>query len=409
MNKKQLRKKLALMLANLKKKRPFYTEVEYLESTGTQYIDTGVDIGAEVELEFSFYATAFNGSTYCSPLSARRTNQINSISYAFNNGMTYASFGNYAEVQISPTITLNTKHVIIQNKDGLWQDGNKTDYAQGYNTNFTEMGHLYVFARNNIGSSVGNYFIGRIYYSKIYDNGVLIRDLIPVLGWDGKGYMYDKVSGQLFGNAGTGDFVAGRQIHPVEYLESTGTQYIDTDTTFQVTDEVYFKGAILTNANDKFVLSAQPWNDNNNRYSPLGYFSNMLVCAFGNISTAGSYYTPKVNNPEVHTITYKNKVFTMEDTGATYDGSNLTFGGETGKIKLFYGYNAPSVARIYAYKQWRDGELICDFIPIVDELGVGAMFDRVTHTIYDNAGTGQFIPASYQLDGNGRVVEPEYE
>ena len=41
MNKKLLRKKLALMLATLKKKRKYYCEVEYLESSGTQYIDTG--------------------------------------------------------------------------------------------------------------------------------------------------------------------------------------------------------------------------------------------------------------------------------------------------------------------------------------------------------------------------------
>ena len=49
---------------------------------------------------------------------------------------------------------------------------------------------------------------GKIYYIKFFENGVLIRDYIPVKV-NGVGYMYDKVSGQLFGNSGTGTFIMG--------------------------------------------------------------------------------------------------------------------------------------------------------------------------------------------------------
>ena len=37
-----LQKKLANLLATTKRRKPYYCEVEYLESTGTQYIDTGI-------------------------------------------------------------------------------------------------------------------------------------------------------------------------------------------------------------------------------------------------------------------------------------------------------------------------------------------------------------------------------
>ena len=51
----------------------------------------------------------------------------------------------------------------------------------------------------------------KIYYFKIYDNGVLVRDFIPVrVGTTG--YMYDSVSGRLFGNDGTGDFIVGADV-----------------------------------------------------------------------------------------------------------------------------------------------------------------------------------------------------
>ena len=48
----------------------------------------------------------------------------------------------------------------------------------------------------------------RIFSCKIYDDGTLVRDLIPVRVGD-VGYMFDRISGQLFGNAGTGAFIIG--------------------------------------------------------------------------------------------------------------------------------------------------------------------------------------------------------
>jgi hypothetical protein len=61
----------------------------------------------------------------------------------------------------------------------------------------------------------------KLYAFKIYDeNNVLVRDYIPVRVGD-VGYMYDKVSGQLFGNAGTGEFVLGSDI-----IDYTAKDYI---------------------------------------------------------------------------------------------------------------------------------------------------------------------------------------
>lgn len=52
------------------------------------------------------------------------------------------------------------------------------------------------------------YFEGKIYNISLYSDDVKLRDFIPVrIGTTG--YMYDKVSKQLFGNAGTGDFILG--------------------------------------------------------------------------------------------------------------------------------------------------------------------------------------------------------
>ena len=49
----------------------------------------------------------------------------------------------------------------------------------------------------------------RIYSFKIYDNNVLIRDLVPAKDEDGVVCMYDKVTRKLFYNTGSGTYIAG--------------------------------------------------------------------------------------------------------------------------------------------------------------------------------------------------------
>ena len=68
---------------------------------------------------------------------------------------------------------------------------------------------LYLFGRS--GGSITSFLcdIGR---TKIYMNGVLVRDFIPVRN-NGVGYMYDKVSNQFFGNSGTGSFTIGPDVN----------------------------------------------------------------------------------------------------------------------------------------------------------------------------------------------------
>ena len=55
----------------------------------------------------------------------------------------------------------------------------------------------------------GKYYWGsvRIYSCQIYDDGVLVRDLVPCINADGQIGMWDKVNGVFYGNAGTGEFI----------------------------------------------------------------------------------------------------------------------------------------------------------------------------------------------------------
>jgi hypothetical protein len=77
---------------------------------------------------------------------------------------------------------------------------------------FTFTTSCVIFARN-IGTGVNDYLSGSIYYFTIRRGGKIVMDLHPVRFTNEfgqtEGAMYDRVSGQLFRNQGTGSFIIG--------------------------------------------------------------------------------------------------------------------------------------------------------------------------------------------------------
>ena len=68
--------------------------------------------------------------------------------------------------------------------------------------------HLFAcYSQNKVGYKVSE----KLRSCKVYVNDIQVCDLIPVRKGT-TGYMYDKVSGTLYGNDGTGDFVLGNDI-----------------------------------------------------------------------------------------------------------------------------------------------------------------------------------------------------
>lgn len=173
---------------------PYDAEIEYLESTGTQYIDLGITMSKDFSMTLVFESTSSKDANII--LSA-------ATSYSFNQ---YAVFSTGTKLYIESignhydSYALNTiyKLRIVPGTATLY-DGNdnvlSTFTRQTYDTNATT-GQLF-----RIGVKYGEVRM----HSFSIDS---IMDLIPFrVGTTG--YMYDRVSGQLFGNSGTGDFVLG--------------------------------------------------------------------------------------------------------------------------------------------------------------------------------------------------------
>lgn len=184
------------------KKLPYDAEIEYLESSGNQYIDTGVVLDATMTVrvlyDFIQYGFVFG---------ARNNAAVNAVDRHYSGvaneiGDQYViRYGNEILYRLN-TIPHGTNGVVIS-PAGVVLNGKTVSVVTYGNAFFS--GHCFLFTINHGGSPyLGAYAFNRIRRFSI-DN---IIDLIPVRVGQ-VGYMYDKVSKQLFGNSGTGDFILG--------------------------------------------------------------------------------------------------------------------------------------------------------------------------------------------------------
>jgi hypothetical protein len=183
------------------KRLPYDAEVEYLESTGTQYIDTGIVVAKTdviiADVQFLTEATT-TYNTICEAVVSNSNSIFLRINKALNRF--YIRFGNTVTTQSTTDIGDN-RNVYRLSKGEFYINGSLHD-TFGYK-GMPDVSLVIGRVSSNA------QFVGKLHSFIIQDvNDVTRLDLIPVrVGTTG--YMYDRVSGQLFGNAGTGDFIVG--------------------------------------------------------------------------------------------------------------------------------------------------------------------------------------------------------
>ena len=188
-------------------------EMEYLESTGTQWIDTGwlpqANKFYEIYVDFQF--TAATNDTDLMGL--RATSGSNEYIMVFSS---YGGFRAFQNVLIASADT--KRHIYHYGKliDGVRKA--TFDGVAKYNCLTTWPSIVTdrtfpLYGRKwygNVASYKGSSRIFEFWVKN--NNGDKLVDFIPVRvgsGINAVGYMYDRVSGKLFGNQGTGEFVLG--------------------------------------------------------------------------------------------------------------------------------------------------------------------------------------------------------
>ena len=188
-----------------------FTAVEYIQTSGSQRIDTGVKSSASVGMsaDFCLVDTRSNqnlAQTYSDP----ERYQI-LVLMATNWGGTVRFIRGYFNT-IKPIKEADTdRHIYHFNADGQYtveMDGIQYEKADPSKTTFpADARNLYLFARNS--PYVDGYARMKLYSCAMYDGGRKIRDFKPCLDADGVPCLYDLISKTAFYNQGSGSFTWG--------------------------------------------------------------------------------------------------------------------------------------------------------------------------------------------------------
>lgn len=394
-----------------------YQEVEYIESTGTQWIDTGYKINNNSEIELVINLLGSNNCDVFGSRASKSNVNFENVSVTTGTSSLFVidfTSSDYTKYRVSTgqnTNNCKAKIVVSKNERSVTNLDTGTVLA----SNKTVCNDVFACDTNTYLLHVSGeaYFAkatekAKLYSLKIAELGTLTRDFIPCYRKnDGEVGLYDTVTETFFTNAGTGEFVCQKPKYKTElaYLESTGGQYINTgwnpganagrftfDIEVQNTTNEAGHGAIGSRSVDagrNWVIVNIHRTTDNKTVEQFGYGSTYhnLAIESSNIWTRARTY-----------IDSSNYVFeaTCDDTTLSEitplqiftNTANIYLFGINNKGSLFSSF--PFIGKIRKAKFYDSGVLIKDFIPVLDWNDRPCMYDKVSEELFYNRGTGEF-------------------
>lgn len=183
-----------------------YTQLEYIQSSGTQYIDTGFKPNQDTRVVTKFDMTQTDAAWRKLWGSGSGTYNLDFALWNFGTKKLQSYYGK----QTNGGVDITGMSLNVDANKNIWKySGATITFAKN---NFTCAYSMYIFNVNKDNNS--QYLPGmmKLYLFKIYDNDVLVRDFIPCKNSSGVIGLYDLVNNQFYQNAGTGSFTAGPEV-----------------------------------------------------------------------------------------------------------------------------------------------------------------------------------------------------
>ena len=380
-----------------------YRRVEYLESSGSQYINTKIKPNKNTGTYVKALCTS-SSSTY---------NVDGSGDYLMTPGIkggnTAGFVYNIAWYGISGFLTADIFEGSINwfNNRKATLDTVNNFYSRDVSVANRDISpwYLYIFNPAGFPDYKGCF---RIYRYKVSENEEVVLDFIPVLDTNGKPCMYDLVSKKTFYNSGTGSFVwpfSEEDYKPVPYLISNGNQRIDTgyipkkNSGFWIDAQALYEG-------DRLVMGSGP-NSNNSSMTALrvpGTNGSTTSCYWNVLQ---SFETLGAGRRFVSETNFKNNLKANLYIDADFVGSkDLTpfISTPTYSVYLFGSNNngsnnSPWIGKIYRAKISEGDKIIHDYIPMIDPIGRPLMYDIIEKKAHytNNLSNNFIIPKNIEI------------
>lgn len=364
-----------------------YTEVQYIQSTGTQWINTGFKPNQNTRAALTVDAKPSTAAAWL--FGARNGNTDRTFGLLSFNSQYRSDYNNSTEEY--STVTPSGKFTVDKDKNVTKFNG--TIGVTAKSGVFQCTYPMFLFANNNAGTAAG-FGSFKLCVCQLYDNGNLIRDFVPCIDPTGAVGLYDQVEGKFYGNAGTGVFLAGplRATLPegytqLEYIQSSGAQWIDTGFTPDQDTRIIYDCERLSTVSAEHFFGVRTGNSAKEAFCFYIYnsgwrFAYNNYVAAGDGPSTGRYLFDA--NKNVMTI---NGSLTLKSTYAKFKASATAtlFSMRSFNSGISYGSH-----KLFSCQIYDNGTLTRNFIPCKNASNAVGLYDTVGAEFYGNAGTGSF-------------------
>lgn len=379
-------------------------QLEYIESTGTQYIDTGVFPSNNLKINIKacytaertaenlgansyglYFLGSDNGNSAGVNVSWDSSNKTQGYRGVFGSQILSTSIA--PQINVPVTITLQNNKIYVngqQKGSGNTQDVSKYSKSS-----------IYLFCTHR-GGEVKQKTSMRLYELQMYNGDTLIRDFIPVLDQNNVAYLYDKVEKKFYYNSGTGTFnykkkdSQNMQLTKVNYIESTGTQYIDTGVKLNQNSKVEMEIALAEGMTNIFGSRTSATQNN---FTIVFASSTGVAIDFQNYSNNRLLVDIPVSLDSPIYYSISKDELKIGDTVKTVQNYSSFETPQTAYIFDISGnpwIKTKAKGRLYYCKIYDGDTLVRDFVPVIDGSNIACLYDRVEKKCYYNAGTGTF-------------------
>ncbi|MCQ2393432.1 MAG: hypothetical protein MJ249_04015 [Kiritimatiellae bacterium] len=389
-----------------------YTSLEWIQSSGTQWIDTGHRPTAETKIEARFntcirtvgwgvfFGVTGNDSAADGVL-MRYYNATDDLS-AWSCGSVEHVISNQRNQDVTVVLERNAWTV---NGTEVAVPSAGTPYA----------GNLYLFCGNN-GGSPWRHQTTRFYSFKMSEGARVVRDFVPCRTPGGENGLWDKTEGKFYGNLGTGRFYASDDpALRITGLKAAG-QWIDTGVRAKSVINSIVDFTFLSSGGSTSFIGVRKTYGPSNEYGFWANGSGQACIAYGNVNSGW-----KTNKYPVGTrcVVSNDCAKLFIDGTLVHNGANNTF--DTGYNVVIGAYSEKGVITttgnrafsgiFYKVKITQDGALKRDFVPWRNGDGMCGLYDvssgnsdanNPSYPFYGNKGDGVFTSAddfAFLVDG----------
>ena len=419
-----------------------YQQVEYIQNSNTQYIDTGVMASANFKFHIKYKDVAGEESNYVTGSRATSSGSI----YGGISGSAGTKAINVTQTALATPNNYRVPNASYDVTSEYNSEGTGTATLKNLNTNETLTGTQSAQIASTVTQKIFAIRSAQIhsgmalYEYQCWNDGVLVRNFVPCYRKsDNVAGLYDTVGNTFYTRSGSGDFIVGPNVtssapttlapvevesvgdyisssrvpeeyREVEYLESTGTQYIDLLRVPNNDDiiEQKFQHIYSGTGTESWYGSMPSANVTTPRVCLGAYKPSGIASLFASVNATVVIAQARAN--DVLTVRFQSPVFNRFEyaidgsSTTTYPTYSQDVTAYTPAIQLtsylFARHGNDGVqsydgngTKIYYHKEYlADGTLQMNLIPCIRKSdNKPGMYDLVTDTFFTNQGTGEFV------------------